>query len=636
MGLSGKYSRMMTEPPAGKRFASQPYAVSSSPYGARFEQSSSGYTQAAPRPHRRHTVPFVILGLLIGVLVGLGVYGGMLFSSLQRVKAQATELVPAAQHVVNAVKTGDDSGLASNVQTLQSGLQSIDSELNGSLWTIAAHVPVYGQDVTNARKLLSVCSDAVDGILVPLASTLAANPIDSIVQDGNINGPSVQALCDALSGVTPAITSAIDGFNSVGTFHVTQINDMLDQLHGPLKTAGNLLDENGDLIRMLPDILGCNGPRNYLVIAQNNVEVRATGGFPGAMALVTLDNGQIAYGDVQPVTILNTDYTSIVITPEESAIFGGSLGGVPGNMNYTPDFSRAADLWSQAWLRDLGQQLDGIVALDPVLFGRIFALTGQTITLADGTVVDGSNFAAAMMHDTYWDYNSLAMENGSDADEMMNARFADSATRAVDAIKQAMPTLNKKALLATIRQGIAEGRFSAWSNNPDEENLIKKLGFAGTLYDDPTAPVLGVYLNDDTWSKMSWWLTLSTSIDSSQRNADGSTTYHVTTTLGSTMTGEEADSASSYIIGSNPLKRDNSDIITWMYLVAPASSSISNVQVGGSGELSMTDATYEGHQLSYGRSQLLAGQDVTVTYDVTVSAQATSELAVHQTPLAQQ
>src|SRR3989344_8002630 len=46
------------------------------------------------------------------------------------------------------------------------------------------------------------------------------------------------------------------------------------------------------LIVALPDVLGFRGSKTYLVLLQNNTELRPTGGFMGAFALVTMDRGK--------------------------------------------------------------------------------------------------------------------------------------------------------------------------------------------------------------------------------------------------------------------------------------------------------------------------------------------------------
>ena len=68
-----------------------------------------------------------------------------------------------------------------------------------------------------------------------------------------------------------------------------------------------------------------------------------------------------------------------------------------------------------------------------------------------------------------------------------------------------------------------------YSRNDDEEKAAKALGISGALQTDTSeAPILGVYVNNYSYSKMDWFLDKRVTVDSSVENADGSTTYRVT------------------------------------------------------------------------------------------------------------
>jgi Protein of unknown function (DUF4012) len=49
-------------------------------------------------------------------------------------------------------------------------------------------------------------------------------------------------------------------------------------------------------VRLLPPMLGANGPREYLLLVQNNAEQRATGGIPGSVALLRAVDGAVTVG----------------------------------------------------------------------------------------------------------------------------------------------------------------------------------------------------------------------------------------------------------------------------------------------------------------------------------------------------
>ena len=46
-------------------------------------------------------------------------------------------------------------------------------------------------------------------------------------------------------------------------------------------------------VQLLPPMLGADGPREYLLLVQNNAEQRATGGIPGSVILLRAVDGAV-------------------------------------------------------------------------------------------------------------------------------------------------------------------------------------------------------------------------------------------------------------------------------------------------------------------------------------------------------
>ncbi len=58
-----------------------------------------------------------------------------------------------------------------------------------------------------------------------------------------------------------------------------------------LHEAASLSSKASYAVRLLPTMLGMEGKRDYLVLFQNNAEIRATGGIPGAFATMSANHG---------------------------------------------------------------------------------------------------------------------------------------------------------------------------------------------------------------------------------------------------------------------------------------------------------------------------------------------------------
>ena len=105
----------------------------------------------------------------------------------------------------------------------------------------------------------------------------------------------------------------------------------------------------------------------------------------------------------------------------------------------------------------------------------------------------------------------------------------------------------------------------------------------------------------------------------------------MTTVVKNDITQQEIDEASDYIVGNlPPFKRGT--IHESVFLYAPAGGSIDNVQISGDG----TDNgsfTVNGQKVRSTTITVEPGATTTITYTVTVSPKAASELKVRHTPM---
>ena len=134
--------------------------------------------------------------------------------------------------------------------------------------------------------------------------------------------------------------------------------------------------------RLLPDLVGLYGRRTYLVLFQNNMELRPTGGFIGSFALVIFEEGRLI--DFQVVDVYSADgqLKGHVEPPAVIHRYLGEAGWYLRDSNFNPDFPTSA--LQAAWFleKEMGRKVDGVVAVDLFLAQRILQATGS-VNLTD-------------------------------------------------------------------------------------------------------------------------------------------------------------------------------------------------------------------------------------------------------------
>lgn len=585
------------------------------------------------RHHRGRTVGIVVVVVVVALLAVGGVCGFTLYNQAKDVKAQAKTAVSLASSVMGKVKEGDFASVSSDLRELDATCANIKDATDGPLWELASRVPGIGGDITAARTLVAALSDVSESALLPLADALQNVTPGKLLSDGTVNVSALQAVADTFSEAAPAVQAANQKVQAIGPTSMSEVSDLVRKAKGGFSALAGAVDTAKGVAPVLPQMLGADGQtRNYLVVAENNVEIRANGGYGGSQDVISVTDGKLEIGDFQPKMSLGIE-NALPVTDEEEVLFNQAtheMGSDSGDTLFTPDFPRAAGLLSQMWEIKYGQHVDGVVALDPVFLQYLLGVVGG-VELPDGSSIDGTNAARVLMHDVYWNYDP----------SQQDAIFAAAAGAAFDKVLGGLGDADLQQLMAAVQKGCEEGRFIAWMENGDEEAVVKELGLAAALpdaSDTSAAPVAGVYVNNIRGSKLDWFLNKDVTVGTGKRNADGSWSYPVTVNLSSTMSEEEEASLPLYVAGVDRQASDWNDERLTVLLYAPAGGTISDVETSGSATFSTApeEHSHNGLQVFYGVLELLPRTDATVTYTVTTPAEAGDQpLTVRTTPTCQ-
>ena len=576
---------------------------------------------------KKRRVTAVVAAIVVVVLVAFGVSGFMLLNSAKTVKSQAKETVEIVGGLKDKVTSGDFSTLPDDAKKIDELCSSMKKETSSPVWTMASFIPVYGSDINAARTMVDALSDVSSGALVPMADNLAQATPGKLFQNGTINVSALQAVADSLSDSSKVFKSANKKVQSIGDTHIAQVTELVDKAKDGFAVLDGAVDAAEKVAPVLPQMLGANGQtRNYLVYAMNNVEIRACGGFGGSQGLISVTDGQMSIGDFVPRIGLSEDEAVESVDEEDEALFGDHSNLYNSGNTYSPDWPRNSQRVAALWKSQYGQDVDGVVGIDPVFLQYLLGLVGN-VSLPDGTVVDGTNAAKVLMHDVYWNYPV----------EESDGIFASVASAAFDKILGGIGDVDVTKLVGAFERGAEEGRLIAWMRNDDEQNAIKEMGIDASLPDpdDPSAdPVAGVYFNNLSFSKLDWYLNADTQIGQGVKNGDGTCSYRITVTLTNIMTQEEAGKLPDYVAASaRDAARDDERLNVSLF--APTGGSISDLTVEGT-QFGLGAATWHGIPFYSGTVDLHAGETTTITYTLTTSAEAGDKpLALRQTPTCQ-
>jgi hypothetical protein len=146
------------------------------------------------------------------------------------------------------------------------------------------------------------------------------------------------------------------------------------------------------------------GEHSFIILLQNTHELRATGGFPGSYARLTLNQGVITELKIQDIYEPDGQFTGFVPAPPGVAEYLSSGQGLRlPDANWDADFPTSAQRILTYFALGDKHSLDGVMAINLSLAERLLGITGEvylpdyqlTVTpdnLADVARADRENF----------------------------------------------------------------------------------------------------------------------------------------------------------------------------------------------------------------------------------------------------
>ena len=300
---------------------------------------------------------------------------------------------------------------------------------------------------------------------------------------------------------------------------VPQVRSAVSDLRGDVNELVSTTRAGQQAARLIPPMLGADGPRRYLLAFQTNAEVRGTGGLLGAYGILEADDGVVRLRALGSNSDLEDPPRLPVHLGRDFVQLYGQAPRLWVNANASAHFPYGAEIWLANWERQHGQRLDGVVATDPVALGYLLKATGP-VRLPDGEEITAENAAPLMLSDVYRRYPSF---DDSDARD----RYLQSVAEAIFAgilSGQGDP----QRLADELANAARDRRLLVYSTRPGEQSTLARTPLAGEV-PETALPLLGVVVNSGVASKLDYYLRRTVSWTSNGCGPDGQASKVVVT-----------------------------------------------------------------------------------------------------------
>ncbi len=247
------------------------------------------------------------------------------------------------------------------------------------MWGAAQYVPFFGTNLRAVREVAVVVDDVADGAVSPVAGVVGGLGVDSFApKDGKVDLDPLVKAQPAVAQAAETLTKADRDAQAIDTSGtLSPVTSAVNQLRNAVQSASTQVDTANRVVQLAPAMLARDGERNYVLLFQNNAELRAGGGIPGAVALLKVQDGSIKLENQAAGSSFGPyEQPVLPLEPDTASLYGDITGRYMQDVNLTPRFDVSAQLAREMWKQKFGQEVDGVLAMDPVTLSYMLRATG--------------------------------------------------------------------------------------------------------------------------------------------------------------------------------------------------------------------------------------------------------------------
>ncbi len=539
------------------------------------DPSEDGPTTSEERRSRRGWLRSrrgaALAGLLLLVLVAFGAWLGL---QVTQAKSNLEDARDNAQQAKEALSKGEVEDARRLVDAARSDAEQAQDATHSLPWNIASVVPWLGSPFKTGQQISDVVAGLAADVLQPSVNVGEALAPDQLLAgNGHVD---VRRLRDSAPKLSEISTAAND-LNARATAisepkYLSVMRDARSALQTQISDLSELLDNTALAARLVPSMMGVDGPRSYFMGFQTNAEARGTGGLLGGFGVIRFDNGTATVERLGRNSELDKKFAPIDLGMEFLQRYG-SMNATTDfrNSNQSPHFPYAAQIWKSMWEQQSGTTVDGAISIDPVALSYILAAVGS-VTMPDGETITKDNVVELTESTAYIRFGADFAGRKTYLQDVASA-VVEKMTGQLDSPRQLLDALGK---------AVSERRIAVWSASPADQKLIEETPLAHLVPNDP-APYAAVIVNNLGGNKLDYYLTRQ--LEYSAEGCESSTRKSaVTVRLTNTVTNVE--SLPEYVVGQSGIKGQLREVpwgsdVTSVTLFATKGSALAGAFVNG-------------------------------------------------------
>ncbi len=329
----------------------------------------------------------IILGSIFSILLIFGAIGLYAYKSAMSFRPNITALTLAGTELKDSFQTQNLVIAKSKVDNLTAEINAIDAKYKKYSWT--GSIPFFGnytkdgQAAINASKYLVKSIDTLIVSVEPYADLLGFTV--SATGEAKIKNAQPQTIEDRIVSMAQTLDKISPELDKVAidmelaqkelekinpsrypeSVQGKNVRSKIIELKSAVSESAKLLTQAKPLIKLMPELLGNPNPKTYMILFQNDGELRPTGGFMTAYAFLRVTKGRIEPLASNDIYELDARFTKKVSAPEAIKKYLNEPYLKLRNSNMSPDYKVSMDNFYK-YYRDISglPKPDGIIAID--------------------------------------------------------------------------------------------------------------------------------------------------------------------------------------------------------------------------------------------------------------------------------
>ena len=342
--------------------------------------------------------PFKYKKLLMGVGVALLVVfiftlvsGFLLFQSGKKLAASAKKMGELGQ-------SGNLNGMKAEIPNVKKSLATFKGSYMLLSWM--RFVPFVGGYVSDLGHVTVAADAGLDSgsiVLTAVEPYADALGFTTKVEEGS-GEKTTQERIDFIVNAIPELLPKFDELSAKAKIVDSEISKINadrypekfkgKELRSKIRSTQTVVSEvttfivNGKpVLEAAPYLLGMDSPRTYLVLFQNDKELRPTGGFMTGYSIMKVDKAKFEPTVSDDIYNLDAKYKPSILAPDPLINYIKGPYVLSKNlrfrdMNWSPDFEESMDMVTEAATEIGITGVDGIIAVDTQLLENLLRVIG--------------------------------------------------------------------------------------------------------------------------------------------------------------------------------------------------------------------------------------------------------------------